>query len=83
MTRLVGVARVGKAVTLEVFGSGFHGRPTVTSNEPGTVALVLHDSGKVLIVRVSLMADSAKGWHLFTFHFSFNGEKRTIKYRVN
>jgi hypothetical protein len=76
-----GVARDGRTVTLEIIGSGFAGRPTITSDEPGTVAVVLHDSGTVLVVRVSEPTGSAKGLHVFTIHL-LDDQREVVNYRV-
>jgi len=47
-------------------GHRFYGKPTITSNEAGTRAVVTHDSGKLLTVRVTVRAGSRKGKHTFT-----------------
>jgi hypothetical protein len=79
--RVQGVAHVGRTVTLKIIGSGFAGRPRVTSNEPGTVVTVLHDTGTVLVVRVSVPAGSVQGLHEITIHL-LDGKQEVVSYRV-
>ncbi|HUZ41226.1 MAG TPA: hypothetical protein VMU68_07550 [Acidimicrobiales bacterium] len=61
-----GFARVGKTRRLAITGGGFYGQPTITSNEPGTKVGVQHDYGNVLIIKITVPAGSAKGWHTLT-----------------
>ncbi|MGD1014496.1 MAG: hypothetical protein ABR963_08945 [Acidimicrobiales bacterium] len=75
---VVGHVVAGKTVTLQIIGTGFYGRPTVTSHH-GTTALVLSDSGTALAVRVSVKPRSRNG--IFTFTITLlNGKTTTVKY---
>jgi hypothetical protein len=74
-------ARVGRTVTLTIVGTGFYGKPTITSNEAGTRAVVTHDSGKLLTVRVTVRAGSRKGKHTFTIRQA-NGRSCRVYYLV-
>jgi hypothetical protein len=68
-------------VTLTIVGTGFYGHVTVTSNEAGTRAVVTHDSGKLLTVRVTVRAGSRKGEHTFTIRLA-NGKSCRVNYLV-
>ncbi|MBW4077369.1 MAG: hypothetical protein HIU84_02405 [Acidobacteria bacterium] len=63
-----GHALVGHTVIINILGGGFYGQPRITSNVPGVKAIVSRDSGKVLVVRVTIAATNtrARGWHTFT-----------------
>ncbi|MFZ1063490.1 MAG: hypothetical protein WAN30_08475 [Acidimicrobiales bacterium] len=75
---VVGHAVAGRTVTLQIIGSGFYGRPSVTSHA-GTNALVVSDSGTELLVRVSVKPRSRNG--VFTFTITLlNGKTTTVKY---
>ena len=80
-TRVNGYARVGRTVTLTIVGTGFYGHVTVTSNEAGTRAVVTHESGKLLTVRVTVRAGSRKGEHTFTIRLA-NGKSCRVNYYV-
>ena len=80
-TRVHHYARVGRTVTMTIVGTGFYGKPTITSNEAGTRAVVTHDSGKLLTVRVTVRAGSPKGKHTFTIRLA-NGKSCRIYYLV-
>jgi alpha-tubulin suppressor-like RCC1 family protein len=80
-TRVHRYARVGRTVTLTIVGTGFYGKPTITSNEAGTRAVVTHDSGKLLTVRVTVRAGSRKGKHTFTIRQA-NGRSCRVYYLV-
>jgi major membrane immunogen (membrane-anchored lipoprotein) len=73
-----GHAVAGRTVTLAIDGSGFSGRPRVTSHA-GTTALVLRDTGSVLIVRVSVTPHSRNGVFTFTITLS-NGKSCRVLY---
>jgi major membrane immunogen (membrane-anchored lipoprotein) len=75
---VVGHAVAGRTVTLQIIGTGFYGRPTVTSHA-GTNALVVSDSGTELLVRVEVKPRSRNG--VFTFTITLlNGKTTTVKY---
>jgi hypothetical protein len=64
-TLVKGTVVAGRTVTLAIDGTGFNGQPKVTSHA-GTTAVVLRDTGKVLIVRVKSAAHSRNGTYTFT-----------------
>jgi hypothetical protein len=64
-SRVIGHAVAGRTVTLAIAGSGFYGRPTVTSHT-GTVVTVLRDTGTTLVTRVKAKAGSRSGTFTFT-----------------
>ena len=73
-----GYAVAGRTVTLSIDGSGFSGRPRVTSHA-GTTALVVRDTGRVLVVRVSVKAHSRNGVFTFTITLA-NGKTCQVRY---
>jgi hypothetical protein len=76
-----GTPLVGRTVTVMIGGSGFYGQPRITSTEVGTRAVVSHDSGKLLTVRVTVRAGSRKGEHTFTIRLA-NGKSCRVNYLV-
>jgi hypothetical protein len=75
---VVGHAVAGRTVGLQIIGTGFYGRPTITSHA-GTVALVETDSGTALGVRVTVKPRSRNG--VFTFTITLlNGKTTTVRY---
>ena len=79
--RVIGPVRVGRISTVRILGSGFYGKPIVRSNEAGTRAVVIHDHGNELVVRVELRARSPRGWHTFTVVLA-NGRASRVRYLV-
>jgi major membrane immunogen (membrane-anchored lipoprotein) len=73
-----GYAVAGRTVILSIDGSGFSGRPRVTSHA-GTTALVVRDTGRVLVVRVSVKAHSRNGVFTFTITLA-NGKSCQVRY---
>ena len=76
--RVLGEAAAGRTVVLHVLGTGFEGRPMVTSHA-GTTALVVADSGTTLTLRVSVRPGSRSGTFTFTITLA-NGKKCTVRY---
>ena len=76
--RVLGEAVAGQTVVLHVLGSGFEGRPSVTSH-PGTIARVFADTGTTLTLRVSVRSGSRSGTFTFTITLA-NGKKCTVRY---
>jgi hypothetical protein len=64
--RVDGFPRVGRTVTVTITGTGFYGKPTITSTEPGLTAFVTHDHGNSLDVPVTIKAGEPTGWQTFT-----------------
>jgi hypothetical protein len=61
-----GHAVAGHTSTLTITGTGFHGQPRITSNAPGTKAVVTHDTGTRLTVKVTTRATTKPGVKVFT-----------------
>ena len=80
-TSVEGFVRPGQTVLIVVVGSGFYNKPSVTSNEAGTSAVVTHDTGGLLVVRVNLRPGSAMGSYVFTITLA-NGHSCTVRYQV-
>jgi hypothetical protein len=76
---VVGYAVAGRSVSLASIGSGFFGRPHVSSHV-GTTALVTKDSGTLLIVKVTVKTRSRNGTFTFTIRLS-NGKQCQVKYQ--
>ena len=79
--RFLGFAVVGRGMSRAIIGGCFYGQPTVTSNEAGTRVGVLHDNGRVLIVRVTVPGGSKPGWHTLTIREP-NGKICRVNYLV-
>jgi hypothetical protein len=79
--KVTGYAVLGRSVRFAITGCGFHGQPKITSNGFCTRVGVLHDYGKVLIVRVTVCARSSLGWHTFKIRLA-NGKSAKVNYRV-
>jgi hypothetical protein len=77
-TRVIGHAVAGRTVSLSIAGTGFNGRPQVTSHK-GTIALVTKDTGTLLTLRVSVKTRSRNGIFTFTITLS-NGDTCQVKY---
>ncbi len=75
---VIGRAIAGRTRILTVTGSGFYGRPRVTSH-PGTRALVAHDTGSLLVLHVSVRRGSRNGVFVFTLVFK-NGQRCRVRY---
>lgn len=70
VTRVHGYAIVGSTVTLTIAGAGFYGQPSVTSDDIGARAIVSHDTGTLLTLRVTARVGTRKGWHTFTIRLA-------------
>jgi hypothetical protein len=68
-------------VDVAIVGTGFYNKPTVRSDEARTNAVVIHDHGNELVVRVSLPFGSPQGWHVFTVTTA-NGQSCRVRYMV-
>jgi hypothetical protein len=76
-----GFAVPGESLLLTIHGVGFHGDPTVTSNEVGTRVIVIHDRGTSLVVRDFVAFGSKTGEHTLTFRFA-SGQTCKANYSV-
>ncbi|NNN08743.1 MAG: hypothetical protein HKL85_06065 [Acidimicrobiaceae bacterium] len=68
-------------MNVSIIGTGFYNKPTIKSNEVRTSAVVIHDYGNQLVVRVSVLPGSVLGWHVFTVTLA-NGQSCQVKYLV-
>jgi hypothetical protein len=78
VTKCVGHAVAGKTVTMSIVGTGFYGQPKITG-AAGTRAVVSHDNGKVLTVRVTVARGTPNGGHSFTVRLA-NGKAAGVRY---
>ena len=76
-----GVAVVGRTVRMTISGVGFFGQPRITSNAPGTRAVVTKDSGHLLTIRVTTKAGTRPGEHTFTIRLA-NGKTGRANYKI-
>jgi major membrane immunogen (membrane-anchored lipoprotein) len=77
-TDIIGYAVAGKTRTLTIHGTGFYGRPRITSHL-GTTAVVTRDTGQALVVRVAVRSRSRNGVFTFTIVLA-DGESCQIRY---
>jgi hypothetical protein len=79
--RLSTPLRSGRIMTARIIGSGFYGRPLVVSDLVGTSAVVTHDNGRSLTIRVLVASGSRSGRYRFTIVFA-HGQRTSLRYRV-
>ena len=78
--RVIGTAIAGRTVVVTIVGSGFFGQPRIISSTGrATYAVVTHDTGKALTVRVTVKAGTPVGVHVFKIIFS-NGLFTNVRY---
>ena len=77
--RTVGPVWTGKTSTVKIVGSAFFGQPKITSNVGGTRVGVVHDTGSILTLRVTVAKTTKRGIHTFKITFA-NGDVTTVKY---
>lgn len=70
---------MGRTSIVTITGTGFHDKPTIRSNDARTSAVVIHDHGTALVVRVEVDPGAATGWHDFTVTLA-NGESCRVRY---
>ncbi|MDH2903651.1 MAG: hypothetical protein PXZ08_06850 [Actinomycetota bacterium] len=80
-TKINGVIWVAQTSMVSINGNGFYAKPTIKSNDAGTSAVVIHDHGNQLVVRVKVRPGSATGWHVFIITLA-NGESTRVRYLV-
>ena len=68
-------------MSANIIGSGFYGRPIVVSDLVGTSAIVTHDNGRVLTIRVIVARGSRAGHYRFTIVFA-HGQRTTLRYTL-
>jgi hypothetical protein len=79
--RVSAVLRSGRTMTVRIIGSGFYGRPLIVSSHIGTSAVVTHDNGHVLTVRVVVARGSRSGRYRFTVVFA-HGQRTSLRYTL-
>ncbi len=79
--KVVGKIAVARSTTVKILGSGFYGQPTIKSNAAGIKAVVSHDTGTNLTVKVALSALQRTGVHTFTIVLA-NGKSCKVNYVV-
>ncbi|HEY1824377.1 MAG TPA: hypothetical protein VGG21_00260 [Acidimicrobiales bacterium] len=77
--RVAGTLRSGRVTNVVVVGSGFYGRPLVVSSLIGTSAVVTHDNGRQLRLRVVVSRGSHRGVYRFTIVFA-HGQRVSVRY---
>jgi len=80
--RVVGAAVIGRTVNVTIIGTGFHGQPHITSNVRGTKAIVSHDNGTRLVVRVTTRALPTTRPGLKTFTVGQGSHHGKVHYRL-
>jgi large repetitive protein len=73
--------RAGGSMTALIIGSGFYGRPLVVSDLVGTSAVVEHDNGRVLTIRVDVARGSHPGQYRFIVIFA-HGQRTSLRYTL-
>ncbi|HWD96014.1 MAG TPA: hypothetical protein VG246_06310 [Acidimicrobiales bacterium] len=80
-TRVSTVLWSGRTMTTRIIGSGFYGRPLIVSNLVGTSAVVTHDNGRTLTIRVIVARGTRSGRYRFTIIFS-KGQRTSLRYTL-
>ncbi len=80
-TRVTTAVWVGRFVTTQIVGSGFYGRPLIVSDLVGTSAMVAHDNGHVLTIRVMVARGSHPGVYRFIIIFA-HGQRVSLRYNL-
>ena len=78
-TRVEGSVTVGTTSLVTITGTGFYDKPTMKSNDAHTSAVVIHDHGTALVVRVRVRPGAATGWHEFTITLAY-GHSCRVRY---
>ncbi|MGA7835596.1 MAG: hypothetical protein WCA31_10365 [Acidimicrobiales bacterium] len=79
--RISSVLSSGRLITTQIIGSGFYGRPLIVSNLVGTSAVVTHDNGRVLTIRVLVARGTHAGRYRFVVIFA-HGERTSVRYTL-
>ena len=66
---------------ITITGTGFVGRPRITSNVPGLEASVTRDTGRQLTVTVNLFAKATSGVRIMTIILA-DGKRTSVHFRV-
>jgi flagellar capping protein FliD len=76
--RAIGHASAGRSAVITIVGSGFYGRPTITSHH-GTAVIVTRDTGRRIDAIVIVSPRSRNGTFTFTMRFA-RGEHCQVRY---
>ena len=79
--RVIGYVTSGKKSTLTVTGYNFYGRPKVTSNVAGFKAIVTRDTGKTLVLSITVTGATKPGVKVLAIAFA-NGKHASVKYSL-
>jgi hypothetical protein len=79
VTALHGYAVYARTVTLVAIGTGFYASPRVTSTAVGVHVIVVRDTGRALVLRVTTRSPRARGWHTLTIRLA-NGRQARVNY---
>jgi large repetitive protein len=79
--RLSSAVWSGRTMTTRIVGLGFYGRPLIVSSLVGTSAVVTHDNGRVLTIRVVVARGSHSGHYRFTIIFA-RGQRASVRYML-
>jgi hypothetical protein len=71
----------GRTMNALIIGSGFYGRPLIVSDLVGTSAVVAHDNGRVLTIRVVVARGSRSGEYRFIIIFA-HGQRTSLRYTL-
>jgi hypothetical protein len=77
--RVTAAVWTGRSVQTTIIGTGFYGQPRVLSSVGTTKVGVSGDSGKVLIIRVTVPKNSPRGVHTMTLIFA-HGDRTSVLY---
>jgi hypothetical protein len=80
-SRVTAILWSGRTMSANIIGSGFYGRPLVVSDLVGTSAVVTHDNGRVLTIRVIVARGSRSGHYRFTIVFA-HGQRTSLRYTL-
>jgi hypothetical protein len=79
--RVVGEITIGKKANVSIAGYNFFGRPTLISNVAGFKAVVSHDTGKTLVVSITVVGPAKPGVKVLAITFS-DGVRTSIRYNL-
>jgi hypothetical protein len=80
-THVIGSVVPGRRMKVTIVGTGFSGRPKITSTSPGTVVVVSKDTGTRLTVWVTVAGSTRPGHATFTIRLA-NGKSCKIGYVI-
>ena len=79
--RVIGSVTSGRKSTITVTGYNFYGRPRVTSNVAGFKAIVTRDTGKTLVLSITVTGTTRPGVKVLAMAFA-NGKHASVKYSL-